>query len=149
MSDQYTYIGANAKELLQLLKNEIDKMCRENLINRILLSTNFEDSTEVHWTMYNQRDVHWSHTQAIIYFRYTPLRNELVVYHEFYYGGSKITLGFPLNHWYVLRNVLVCFRRWVMIAMTEPLNTRMERFMAQCHSSHTASPFIESIHYSS
>jgi len=126
--ESYAYVGDHAKNIAMIMKAEIKVMMREGLIGVIGEWWNWEGTTRV----ISEKIIHYkkweSAIHATIFYRFTPEEKKLIVYHEFYIGGIPRRLAFPLNQMYVQRDLKKSLREWLMIAITEPLETRMQRF---------------------
>ena len=128
--ESYAYTGMDARDILNSLQDEIAVMMSEKLIGVVDDLWTYEGTTEI-ITCQIIHEVTHKHSAiwANVVFRFTPESNKLVVYHQFYFDGKVIILPFPFNSFLAeIRNLRIRFRAWLMMAITEPLDTRVQRF---------------------
>jgi hypothetical protein len=128
--ESYAYIGMDARDISNSLQDEIAVMMRERLIGVIGNQWTDEGTTEVlTCQIIHEVTLKRSAIWANVVFRFTPESHNLVVYDEFYFDGKLIIFPFPFNSFLAeIRNLRTRFRAWLMMAITEPLDTRMQRF---------------------
>lgn len=128
--ESHAYMGKDANDILRALKNEMEEMMNEGLIDAIGEWDTEEGPTEViTFKIIHECTLKRSAIWADVVFRFTPESHKLVVYHQLYYGDSPIIFAFPFDLLLdCLRDLRTRFRAWLLMATTEPLDTRMQRF---------------------
>ncbi len=128
--ESYAYIGMDARDISNSLQDEIAIMMSERLIGVVGNRWTDEGTTEIiNCQIIHEVTLKRSAIWANVVFRFTPESYKLVVYHQFYFDGKVIIFPFPFNSFLAeIRNLRIRFRAWLMMAITEPLDTQMQKF---------------------